>query len=385
MKIVAQTFGIMACAAFIAGCGGGNESDSKLDVTNLAANTTTGNVSSSNNPKFPAPDKMDILSTSDDNPIYGNMISWDDLSVSIWNSPVTFDQPEHYEYTTDGGSTWQTVVSKPQFIGPQAYAKSKVGIRVKQNAMEGIPTPPSETLFATSTSRGEFVALQFVPMDHLNKVMTFGDKGWDYTRANCVAEYNPDGSGEPIFWITSERLKSTTFEKTNDQASKLDVCGIKGWGLIEADAAKRLRSRTVDEKVRSVVINSLSGHLAATRNGTLVSIKESGEGEIDPYLSHQWFAVWSLPAGAQLVDEIDGAQLTQKVRLSEQADSLQQARDAVVNLLSLLDDTSVDYTRLSADSAQYQTLLSSALASWQDIYSGHQPASTFFCSASGFS
>ncbi|WP_341661816.1 DUF1566 domain-containing protein [Vibrio sp.] len=378
MKIVAQTFGIMACAAFIAGCGGGNESDPKLDATNLAANTTTDNVSSSNNPKFPAPEKMDILSTSDDNPIYGNMISWDDLSVSIWNSPVTFDQPEHYEYTTDGGSTWQTVVSKPQFIGPQAYAKNKVGIRVKQNAMEGMPTPPSETLFATSTSRGEFVALQFVPMDNINQVMTFGDSGWDYTRANCVAEYNLDGSGEPIFWITSERLKSNTFEKTNDQASKLDVCGIKGWGLIEADEAKRLRRRTVDEKVRGVVINSLSGYLAAARNETLVSIKKSGEGDISPDLSHQWFAVWSLPAGAQLVDEIDGAQLTQKVRLSEQAGSLQQIRDAVVNLLSLLDDTSVDYTRLSVDSAQYQTLLSSALASWQDIYSGHQPAMTFF-------
>ena len=85
-----------------------------------------------------------------------------------------------------------------------------------------------------------------------------------------------------------------------------------------------------------------------------------------------------MPAGAQLVDEIDGAQITQKVRLSEQADSLQQARDAVVNLLSLLDDTEVDYTRLSADSAQHQTLLSSVLASWQDIYSGHQPAMTFF-------
>ena len=85
-----------------------------------------------------------------------------------------------------------------------------------------------------------------------------------------------------------------------------------------------------------------------------------------------------MPAGAQLVVEIDGAQITQKVRLSEQADSLQQARDAVVNLISLLDDTAVDYTRLSADRAQHQTLLSSALASWQDIYSGHQPAMTFF-------
>ena len=82
---------------------------------------------------------------------------------------------------------------------------------------------------------------------------------------------------------------------------------------------------------------------------------------------------WSLPAGAQLVDEIDGAQLTQKVRLSEQADSLQQARDAVVNLLSLLDDAVVDYTRVSADSAQHQTLLSSALASWQDIILGTNP------------
>ena len=231
MKIVAQTFGIMACAAFIAGCGGGNESDPKLDATNLAANTTTDNVSSNNNPKFPAPEKMDILSTSDDNPIYGNMISWDDLSVSIWNSPVTFDQPEHYEYTTDGGSTWQTVVSKPQFIGPQAYAKNKVGIRVKQNAMEGMPTPPSETLFATSTSRGEFVALQFVPMEHLNKVMTFGDKGWDYTRANCVAEYNPDGSGEPIFWAKSQSYNRQTFDELSDKVSAMNACNIKGRDL----------------------------------------------------------------------------------------------------------------------------------------------------------
>ncbi|MCG7488424.1 DUF1566 domain-containing protein [Vibrio sp. Of14-4] len=378
MKIVAQTFGIMACAAFIAGCGGGNESDPKLDATNLAANTTTDNVSSNNNPKFPAPEKMDILSTSDDNPIYGNMISWDDLSVSIWNSPVTFDQPEHYEYTTDGGSTWQTVVSKPQFIGPQAYAKNKVGIRVKQNALEGMPTPASETLFATSTSRGEFVALQFVPMDNINKVITFGDKGWDYTRANCVAEYNPDGSGEPIFWAKSQSYNRQTFDELSDKVSAMNACNIKGSRLIEVDAAKRLRSRTVDEKVRSFVINSFSGPLVAKRNGTLVSIKESGEGDISPDLSHQWFAVWSLPAGAQLVDEIDGAQITQKLRLSEQAARLQQARDAVVNLLSLLDDTEVDYTRLSADNAQYQTLLSSALASWQDIYSGHQPAITFF-------
>lgn len=378
MKIVAQTFGIIACAAFIAGCGGGNESDPKLDSTNLAASTTTDHISSNNKSKFPAPENMVIRSTSGDNPIYANMVSWDDLSVSIWNSRVTFDKPEHYEYTTDGGSTWQTVVSKPQFIGPQAYAKNKVGIRVKQNALEGMPTPPSETLFATSTSRGEFVTLQFVPMNKINQVMTFGDKGWDYTRANCVAEYKPDGSGEPIFWAKSQSYNRQTFDELSDKVSAMNACNIKGSRLIEADEAKRLRSRMVDEKVRSFVINRLSGYLVANRNGTLVSIKESGEGDISPDLSHQWFAVWSLPAGAQLVDEIDGAQITQKLRASEQADRLQQARDAVVNLLSLLDDTDVDYTRLSADNDQHQTLLSSALASWQDIYSGHQPAMTFF-------
>lgn len=74
-----------------------------------------------------------------------------------------------------------------------------------------MPAPASETLFATNTSRGEFVALQFVPMDNINKVMTFGDKGWDYTRANCVAEYNPDGSGEPIF---GPRAKVTTGKRS---------------------------------------------------------------------------------------------------------------------------------------------------------------------------
>ncbi|MFY2507650.1 DUF1566 domain-containing protein [Vibrio pectenicida] len=389
MKIVAQTFGIMACAAFIAGCGGGNESDPKLEPTNLAASTTTNSTTSDNGPKFPAAKKMKILSTQGDKPTYGNMISWDYLSVSIWNSPVTFDQPEHYEYTLDGGSTWQTVVSKPQFLGTQAYAKSKVGIRVRQNALEGMSSPPSETLFAT-TSRGEFVALQFVPMKNINQVVTFGDKGWDYTQAKCVAEYKPDGSGEPIFGAKRRTWGENNVQLLNEHISQSNACGIHEWKLPDIDEVKSALLLPAElGNFSEFVVSKFAGNVVHVDQEQLVVVyldKVSDDEKtkvprvkaLDIWNTNYLYIRWSLPIGIQLVDKIDGAELTQKVRLNEQADTLQDARDAVVNLLSLLDNATVDYARLSAENDQHQTLLSSALASWQDIYSGHQPAMTFF-------
>ncbi|MGG6311820.1 PA14 domain-containing protein [Paenibacillus macerans] len=55
-----------------------------------------------------------------------------------WTHAPGFDNPADYEYSVDGGATWQPVTANPQPIGTGEYPAGRISVRVKANAVPGI-------------------------------------------------------------------------------------------------------------------------------------------------------------------------------------------------------------------------------------------------------
>ncbi|MFA0071006.1 hypothetical protein AB4344_24720, partial [Vibrio breoganii] len=89
--------------------------------------------------EIPAPTSPKIVNTfTGSHPINTNGFNWAYLTANVEGQLVRFNKPEYYEFTNDKGLTWHPVVSNPQFIGPEAYDKANVGIRLKENAKEDV-------------------------------------------------------------------------------------------------------------------------------------------------------------------------------------------------------------------------------------------------------
>ncbi|MFS0723053.1 GH92 family glycosyl hydrolase [Paenibacillus sp. 1P07SE] len=57
----------------------------------------------------------------------------DELNTFGWSYVPGFEQPELYEFTTDGGRSWRQVTNNPQTVGAGDYPAGKVQIRVRAN------------------------------------------------------------------------------------------------------------------------------------------------------------------------------------------------------------------------------------------------------------
>lgn len=126
------------------------------------------------------------------NEVKTNGFGWDWVTNS--NTKDTYDQPEQYEFTNDGGATWQAVTYNPQHVGPKAYDKTDVGVRVKKNAITNQVNPVGETLFATAAS-ANFSVTRVVPMKTWNQAQKLTLTG-NWSKADddgCYIEYDVSG------------------------------------------------------------------------------------------------------------------------------------------------------------------------------------------------
>lgn len=277
--------------------------------------------------EIPAPASPEIVNTfTGSNPVNTNGFQWAYLTANVEGQSVRFDQAEYYEFTNDKGLTWHPVVSKPQFIGPEAYDKANVGVRLKRNAKQGVSNSISDTLWATGAS-SRFTALKFVPMKTRSQVADFSYGGsWNTYSLNCIAEYDDKGQGEPTFW--AERF-SSEINTVFDKVAQVDDCGIAGWALPESSEVITLSQRdpaTLPSNLRSYLVSNQTQNALADKNGVAITINK-GQESLEQYYGKYAYPKWRLPSGAQLVSHIDASTTAIDTLLNTQ-DSIVKAAEA---------------------------------------------------------
>lgn len=270
-------------------------------------------------PKLPALTGGNIVVGSDQaNTKYPNLISWNFLSTTIADKAVTFDKPEYYEFTVDQGASWKPVTSVPQFIGTQAYAKSNVGLRVKKSVFPGLEHPASEILWASSLE-GKFVAIQYLPMVSMLQVPSYADyNGWVGSNVKCIAEYDTEGKGTPIFWSTSVSI--STSAEVMSVISELNNCGISQWTLPTAEEVALLSKRNSDSlppTVRGNMISDASPSIWANKSGVPVTYAKGIEKEPGMLFNYAYAKWETISSDRLLADSITQLASAEKL-LSDQ-------------------------------------------------------------------
>ncbi|MEZ9480139.1 DUF1566 domain-containing protein [Vibrio splendidus] len=316
--------------------------------------------------EIPAPTSPKIVNTfTGSNPINTNGFQWDYLTANVEGQSVRFDQAEYYEFTNDKGVTWHPVVSKPQFIGPEAYDKANVGVRLKKNAKQGVSNSISDTLWATDAS-SRFTALKFVPMKTRSQAADFGYGGaWNSYSLNCIAEYDDKGQGEPTFW--AERF-SSEIDTVFDKVTQLDDCGIAGWNLPESGEVITLSTRdpaTLPSNLRSYLVSNNSSNTLADKNGVAVTINK-GQESVEQYYSKYAYAKWELPSGPQLVSHIDASTAAVETLLNTQSSIVKVAEAYLTTWLANNQKKAQSYATLETQAQAKAVELAAFTKPWLD-------------------
>jgi len=224
-----------------------------------------------------------------------------------WEWVAGYDKPEYYEFTNDGGVTWQAVTSKPQHVGPKAYDKTKVGVRVKRNAISNQVNPAGQVLFAAAASENFYVT-RVVSMKAWNQAQDLTSTG-NWSKADddgCYIEYDVNGEN-PQFWAYAG---GTSTASNVAKLLKTEFCNMPNWSLV--DITQMTAKTLVDS---SFVASTFSGYLISdsqydahwaseTKNDVATLKKISAGKEITTsYKSAKAIQSWTLPEIADIVAE----------------------------------------------------------------------------------
>lgn len=308
-------------------------------------------------PKLPAPNNVAIKVAN--NGVSPNMIGWDYV-----NSGENYNQPSHYEFTVDQGATWQTAVNNPQFVGPKAYDKSTVGIRLKDNAIAGKDNSAGETFWAT-TLTGPFVAIQYVPMELWNQASGYSVySGWNSYDTECIAEYDAQGTGEPTFWVSTSVSNA---EDVFSKVSALTTCGIKHWQLPSASEVITLSKRSRDNlpsHVRSYLISDYQ-ITWANESGTPVAYKNGVKDTSPSYYGKYAFVKWQLASGAELMATVTSELAAIDSVISSQTTELDQATSFLTTWVTSNRNKQKSYSVLSGEAATKLAALTPLVSQWE--------------------
>ncbi|MDH5920441.1 DUF1566 domain-containing protein [Vibrio splendidus] len=318
--------------------------------------------------EIPAPTSPEITNTfTGSNQIKTNGFEWDYLTANVDGQSVRFDEAEYYEFTNDQGLTWHPAISNPQFIGPEAYDKANVGVRLKKQAKEGVSNSVSDTLWATDAS-SRFTALKFVPMKTRSQAADFGYGGsWNSYSLNCIAEYDDKGQGEPRFW--TKRFSSET-DTVFDKVAQLDDCDIAGWTLPDTNEVITLSQRdpaTLPSNLRSggYLVSNQSMNILADKNGVAVTINK-GQESVEQYYSKYAYAKWELPSGPQLVSHIDASTTAVETLLNTQSSIVKAAEAYLTTWLANNQKKAQSYATLETQAQAKAVELAAFTKPWLD-------------------
>nr|WP_216603092.1 DUF1566 domain-containing protein [Vibrio coralliilyticus] len=333
----------------------------------MPAGASAGNPQAfSETVKIAAPANGEILQyNASSGTIYSNSISWDYVTAEVDGSSVRFDKPEHYEFTNDQGASWKTVVAKPQFIGTLAYDKSKVGIRIKADAAEGKTHKSSNVLWASNMT-GQFSVLKYVPMASITKTAGFSTYGgWSSYDTKCVAEYDNQGQGEPVFWAEKQSIDSAGDVLSSIEA--LTNCGIKDWKLPDSTEVATLSARSADTLptgIRSDLMSDDHSSIWANKSGTIVAYANGAEITPSAYWNYA-FPKWSVADGSVLLANVNSEISAIDSYLSTQETELSSAESYFTTWLSDNKGKTKTYSQLNSEATSKHTQLSALFTNWE--------------------
>ena len=333
-----------------------------------SGNSASNDDAYTQTPKLAAPTGGEIVNTfTGSSPIQTNGFKWNYLTVKVEGKSVSFDEPEYYEFTRDQGVTWHPVVSKPQFIGSEAYDKSLVGIRLKKDAIAGQSNSSSGVLWATN-STSHFIALKYVPMKTKDLPAGFSyNDSWNTYDMNCIAEYDDQGQGEPTFW--AGKVSSRDAESVFQKVSEVNDCGISGWKLPEFSEVVVLSNRDADSlpsKLKSNLISNYGSNIWADKNGTPVNITKGVEVLPSQWSSNYAYPKWSLAPSSELLLGVNSAIASADAAISNHAATLTSAEAFLSTWLATNEAKSKNYVVLAGEAQTKLTELEALNQPWQD-------------------
>lgn len=288
-----------------------------------------------------------------------NMVDWEYVEFN----GVSYDQPHHYEFTNDQGATWQTASAKPQFIGPQAYANSDVAIRVRKNAILGRSNDVGEPLwFDADNATGQFAVVQYVPMltsGEVADVKAFNR--WISSSFGCIAEYDTQGKGEPVFWTSGQYTTSAS----SVDVSKIDDCGISEWKLPSVNEALQLTQRSsslIPQFAQGMMVSKGESVWAENSSGQIVSVEDgvtpSKSRTIFPYVK------WQLPSSDKLLANASNQVSVLSTTLTDQNNQLVQAQQALTDWVRDNQNGLKSYPTLASEARSQQAALDLIIKQW---------------------
>ncbi|MEJ2765071.1 hypothetical protein VV869_14015 [Photobacterium sp. MCCC 1A19761] len=268
----------------------------------------------------------------------------------------TYDRAKHYEFTNDGGTTWHPVTSNPQHIGPQAYDKTQVGVRVKADAIQGESNAPGQVMWATDAV-ADFVALRVVPMVTWEQPVSLSSYSGKWSgSAKCYAEYDVAGKGEPQFWTNKGYVNPSKISEIPEIVAGA-TCGLLGWTLLSKEAT--IAKNTADSShIPSnmddgfIINDSYPKYWAtSTENGqqTFVAVQNGQVVDLATYSAADIVTTWFLPDTATL--------LSQAVNLRTDLQNQQTATNAQWTSVSATAVSLIDRIK-TATQVERATLLS---------------------------
>ncbi|GIC76752.1 hypothetical protein [Moritella sp. F3] len=280
-----------------------------------------------------------IGSTNWQKEIKTNGFSWEWVTNS--NTGADYDEPEYYEFTNDGGMTWQAVTSRPQHIGAKAYAKNKVGVRVKKNAIANQINPTGQTLFATGAS-ADFYVTRVVSMESWNqpKKLSSYDSSWEKAEDDgCYIEYDVNGEN-PQFWAYAGG--SSSADKVPELLNT-EFCDMPNWQLLgstEMKAKTLVDSSYIAGTFKSYLVTSDSyyKHWASETVNGIEALKAISAGqEVSASYSTRVILKWELPDTAKILTETTSTNAALKVIVSSQNSNWQAISTDLIAVISNID------------------------------------------------
>ncbi|WP_017221541.1 hypothetical protein [Moritella dasanensis] len=267
-----------------------------------------------------------------------NGFSWDWVTNS--NTGADYDEPEHYEFTNDGGMTWQTVTSRPQHIGPKAYAKNKVGVRVKKNAISNQINPAGQTLYATAAT-SDFYVTRIVPMVTWKQANALTYNG-NWNRASnmgCYIEYDVQGEN-PQFWAYAGDASSAN--KVSELLNK-EFCDMPNWQLLGSTEMKvktLVDSSYIAGTFKSYLVTSDSyyKHWASETVSDLEALKAISAGqEVSASYGTRVIQKWELPDTAKILTETTSTNTALNALVSSQNSNWQTTSTDLIAVINNID------------------------------------------------
>ncbi|WP_392340948.1 hypothetical protein [Moritella marina] len=236
--------------------------------------------------------------------------------------------------------TWLPVTSRPQHIGAKAYAKNKVGVRVKKNAIVNQVNPAGQTLYATAAT-SDFYVTRIVPMVTWKQAnaLTYNGNWVRASNTGCYIEYDDQGE-DPQFWSYAGDASSA------DKVPKLlnkEFCDMPNWQLLgstEMKAKTLVDSSYIAGTFKSYLVTSDSyyKHWASETVNYIEALKAISAGqEVSASYSTRVILKWELPDTAKILTETTSTNSALKALVSSQNSNWQAISTDLISVISNID------------------------------------------------